>query len=391
MKNNIKAFIGAHIFDGRKLLVNHALLVDGEYIKAVCPVNDISRADKIIKLQGGILAPGFVDLQVNGGGGIMFNSDPSLSTLQKIAAAHAKLGTTSLLPTLITDSAQISRAAIKASIEAVKSDICGIAGLHLEGPHISKERKGAHDPSFIRPMEKQDLELLLKAKDKLPILMVTIAPENVTIEQVNILSKAGIIVALGHTNADYETCLAYIKAGASCATHLFNAMSQLQNREPGLVGAALNSGEISAGIIADAIHVHPDIISLALRAKIGPGNLFLVSDAMAVAGTNNNSFTLNGRKIIRQNGRLTLNDGTLAGADLELAAALRLLVNRLHLPKEEAFKMATSYPAALAKMKAGHLAPGRLANFIYLDENLNLLTIWQKAKINQNSPLSEFD
>ncbi len=338
---------GGPIFDGDSL--RHGCIARFEE-GALCEIrtetgsHTADHAARYIDLDGDILSPGYVDLQVNGGGGVMFNADPTLNTIKRIARAHHRLGVSALLPTLITDTPDVTRAAISAGIEAVKKGVPGVVGLHLEGPHLSVARKGAHDAALIRPMDDADLADLLTAATELPTLMVTLAPENATPEQVSTLAKAGVIVSLGHTDADFETCMAYIAAGARCATHLFNAMSQLGNREPGLVGAALQSGDLSCGLIADGLHVHPASIRTAWQAKSGPGQIFLVSDAMAVAGTEDTSFHLGGREILRKGGKLTLQDGTLAGADLDLTTAIRLLVERVGISLEDALCAATTAP-----------------------------------------------
>ena len=373
------AYLGADVFDGERLLEDHALVVEGGRIGAILPAAECPAQARRVTLEGGVLAPLFVDLQVNGGGGVMFNDDPSPATLRKIVRAHARLGTGALLPTLITDTPERTRAAIEAVAAAIDEGLAGIAGLHLEGPHLSVARKGAHDPALIRPMEPADLEMLLSAARRLPALMVTLAPESTTPAQVRALAAAGVVVSLGHSDADHDACLAHVRAGARCATHLFNAMSQLTNRAPGLVGAVLESGAVSAGIIADGIHVHPATLGTALRAKRGPGTLFLVTDAMAVAGTGLDRFSLNGREVRRRDGRLTLADGTLAGADLEMSAALRLLTGRLDLPLAEALAMATSRPARIigAEGRLGRLAPGMAADFLHLDAGLRLGRVWR--------------
>ncbi|KIC42411.1 N-acetylglucosamine-6-phosphate deacetylase [Ruegeria sp. ANG-R] len=347
MTNPTITFAGGPIFDGETLRDGHAArFVDGGLI-AIVAETELSSGEAVEDLSGDILSPGYVDLQVNGGGGVMFNDDPSVETLRCIAMAHRQLGATSILPTLITDTPEKTTAAISAATQAIQNGVQGIAGLHLEGPHLSGRRKGAHDGALIRPMEDADLKQLLAAAKALPALMVTLAPESVTPAQVETLAKAGVIVSLGHSDASFETCMAYMQAGAHCATHLFNAMSQLGNREPGLVGAVLASGAMSAGLIADAIHVHPETMRAALAAKQGPGRLFLVSDAMAVAGTELTEFQLEGRIIQRENGRLTLQDGTLAGADLDLATALRVLTTKVGVSLPEALAAATRIPADL--------------------------------------------
>nr|WP_094022611.1 N-acetylglucosamine-6-phosphate deacetylase [Maliponia aquimaris] len=347
MSMAVLTFRNGPIFDGTRLRAGHAARYEDGQLVALLPEGDCAKGGAEVDLQGDILSPGYVDLQVNGGGGVLLNDAPSLDTLRRIAEAHHGLGVSALLPTLITDTPDITHAAISAAIAAVQAGVPGIAGLHLEGPHLSVARKGAHDPALIRPMETEDLRALLEAARQLPILKVTIAPENVTEAQVSALAKAGVLVSLGHSDAGYDTCRRYFAAGARCATHLFNAMSQLGNREPGLVGAVLASGHVSCGLIADAVHVHPETMRAAWAAKRGPGRIYLVSDAMAVAGTDLTGFTLGGRRITRRDGVLTLQDGTLAGADLDLTTALRVLVQQVGVELEQALQAAVSVPAAV--------------------------------------------
>jgi len=346
-------FVGGRVFDGARLhTVKAAQFRDGVFDGLVSET-DIPSDRTVCDLGGDILSPGYVDLQVNGGGGIMLNDAPTVRTLARIAAAHRSLGATAILPTLITDTPQKTAATLEAVRLAVREGLAGIAGLHLEGPHLSVARKGAHDAALIRPMDDADLQQLLAAKADIPILKVTLAPESVSQDQVRTLVRAGILVSLGHTDADFDTCRAYAKAGASCVTHLFNAMSQLGNRAPGLVGAALELGDVFAGVIADGIHVHPASLRAAWASKRGPGQLFLVSDSMAVAGTSETEFSLDGRRITRQHGQLTLENGTLAGADLDLTTAIRVLVNDVGVDLETAMRAATTVPARLVGLDGG--------------------------------------
>ncbi len=379
MTQNATALVGAEVFDGMRLLPDHAVMMSADRISAILPQGELPEDVTRISLAGGRLLPGFVDLQVNGGGGVMFNDAQTVDTLRTMAQAHASLGTTSLLPTLITDTPERTRAAIDATRDAIAAGVAGIAGLHLEGPHLSLPRKGAHDPSLIRPMEASDLDLLLEATRDLPALIVTIAPENVTLEQIAALRAAGATVSLGHTDTDLATCVAAAEAGATCVTHLYNAMRQLGHREPGVVGAALSQGGLSAGLIADLIHVHPVAIGIAMRAKAGPGRIFLITDAMATAGAPIDSFVLNGRRIERRDGRLTLSDGTLAGADLDLATALRNMMGPVGLPAADALAMATSVPAGVVGLEdtCGHLAPGHRADLVHLSADGHLAGVWQ--------------
>lgn len=364
-------FRGGRIFDGTRLHDDQALTLDNGVVVALDRADRVASVGQEIDLAGDILAPAYVDLQVNGGGGVMFNDAPTPDTLARMAEAHAGLGTGTILPTLITDTPDHTRAAIEAIETAVAEGVAGIAGLHLEGPHLSLARKGAHDPSLIRPMNDEDLATLIDAAARLPRLMMTVAPENVTREQVRAMARAGILIALGHTDTDYATCLAYQEAGASCVTHLFNAMRGLGHREPGVVGAALDSGGLSTGLIADGIHVHPASMRVAFAAKRGPGEIYLVTDAMAPAGTALRSFELNGRRINREAGRLTLADGTLAGADLDLTRALKVLTQDVGVALDRALRAATSTPARIAQIGAGVLEPGRPARLVRIAADLS--------------------
>ncbi|AXI45459.1 N-acetylglucosamine-6-phosphate deacetylase [Sulfitobacter sp. SK012] len=353
MTEMVKAFVGARIHDGQQLHENHALVVNRDGNLSIVPRDELPSACLTEALQGGLITPGFVDLQVNGGGGVMFNDDQSVDALRTIAQAHATTGTVALLPTLITDTPERTRSAIDAVERAISEQVSGIVGIHLEGPHLSVARKGAHDPKLVRPMENTDLEVLLKAADRLPNVMVTVAPENVTNAQIRSMADAGIAVSLGHTDADFDTCMAAFDAGARCVTHLFNAMSQMGNREPGLVGATLAREDIYAGMIADGIHVHPNMIRIALAAKLCPEKIFLVTDAMATVGSKIDGFSLNGRDVFRKDRRLTLADGTLAGADLEMPGALSVMVGPVGEDITRAVARATSTPAQLLREPNG--------------------------------------
>ena len=373
------AYHGPEIFDGFQRFTDHALVVAEGRVSGIVPNGTLGDI-QAVHLTGGVLCPGFVDLQVNGGGGVMFNDNPSPETLRLMSAAHARLGTTSLLPTLITDSAEKTAAAIDA---VAAGGVSGIVGLHLEGPHIALSRKGAHEARHIRAMTGGDLAELLAASRRLPRLKVTLAPEAVTLDQIAALSEAGVLVSLGHSDATFDEAAEAVRAGARCATHLFNAMSALGSRAPGLVGAALELGQLSAGIIADGIHVHPASVGTALRAKRAPGQIFLVSDAMAVAGTAETSFELNGRRVMRRDGRLTLADGTLSGADLDLVAALRNLLRWHLVPVDTALAMASRMPAELAGLPdgIGTLRPGAVADFVHVDpETDGPVKVWKAGQ-----------
>lgn len=366
---------GGPIFDGKALHTDRAALFRSGVLEEIVSSADAPEDAEVIDLKGQILSPGFVDLQVNGGGGLMFNDAPSVPTLQAMAEAHRDLGVSGFLPTLITATPECVTCAIDAVAAAIGAGMPGILGLHLEGPHLSVEKKGAHDAALVRAMTDADVAELLAAKARLPVLMVTVAPESVSLRQVAELNGAGIRVALGHTAASYETCREYQAAGASCATHLFNAMSQLGAREPGLVGAALTGEGITCGLIADGVHVHPAAMALAWEAKGRKGQIYLVGDAMSVAGTERDEFRLGRRRVLRRNGQLRLEDGTLAGADLALLDAVRVLVEQCSVDPASALAAATFVPAQLVGSGLGRLTPGttRLADLIAIAPDLTSL------------------
>lgn len=373
----LTVFEGAAIFDGERLHASSALVVEHGRIAAIVPPDEAPRGERVL-LAGGTLAPGFIDLQVNGGGGILLNDAPTVEGIRTICAAHARLGTLGLLPTLITDTPETTGAAIEAGLAAARDGVPGFLGLHLEGPHLDLRRKGAHDPGLIRPMTADDLARLCDAARRLPALLVTVAPEAVDPQQIAALAAAGAIVSLGHSDATAAAAAAGFAAGARLVTHLFNAMSQLGSREPGLVGAALDAAGVRAGLIADGVHVAPLTIRVALAAKAGTDPVFLVTDAMAVAGTDATSFELNRRTIHRRDGRLTLADGTLAGADIDMPGALRVLTRDVGLTLPQALRLATVAPAlALGRTDLGRLAPGSAADLVHLDPGLALAGVWR--------------
>ena len=338
MSEIARVFTGADIHDGKHLHHGKVLAQMQDGSRRILAFEQVPQGVPTERLQAGVLCPGFVDLQVNGGGGVMFNDSPDAATLRRMAKAHRSTGVVALLPTLITDTPDKTDAAIEAVAAAIAEGVPGIIGLHLEGPHLALSRKGAHDGALIRPMEGADLALILRAAALLPNLIAAMA-------------EAGVIVSLGHSDADYETSMAAFDAGARCVTHLFNAMSQMGNRAPGLVGAALARDGVHAGLIADGIHVHPASMRNALAAK-GEG-IFLVSDAMATAGSDIAGFTLNGREVYRADGRLALADGTLAGAHLALGRAVRTLTHAVGEPLETALARAISGPLALLRDDMG--------------------------------------
>ena len=369
------ALAGARVFTGAEILDDQAVLLADGRIAELRPRAALPDGMPVEDLGGGILAPGFLDAQVNGGGGVLFNETPTADGAAGVAAAHRRFGTTGCLPTFITDRPERQALAVAAVRDAIAQGRPGVLGIHIEGPHLSVARKGAHDPGLIRPMAEADLVALLSTG--LDTVLVTVAAETVTPEQIRRLTAGGVIVSIGHSDAPYAAVMAAAEAGARCVTHLFNAMSQLGHRAPGVVGAALDHGGLWAGIIADGVHVDAVALRVALRAKRGPGRLLLVSDAMPPAGAPGDTFTLSGRRVTRRGGALTFDDGTLAGADLTMDAALRFAVGMLDQPLEEALRMASLYPAEMLRHAGrGRIAVGQAADLVLLGDDLACRRTW---------------
>lgn len=370
------SYTGARVFDGTAFREGALVVEDGHVLRIGAPEGHV------VDLPGGVIAPGFIDLQVNGAGGVQLAGDADVARLSVICETQGRLGATGCLPTLITDTFEATARVVEAGIAAARARVPGFLGLHLEGPHLDPRRKGAHDPALIRPMDDRDLALLTQAARQLPALICTVAPEAVSAGQIAALAAAGAVVSLGHSDCGAATAGAAMAAGARCATHLFNAMSQLGNREPGIVGAVLDRPEVFAGLIADGIHVHPASIGVAMRAKRGPGRIFLVTDAMSQTGTDIQTLTLNGRTITRADGALRLADGTLAGADLDMIDAVNFMADEIGIGFEEAVRMATAYPAEAMGIEAthGHLRPGAIASFVHLGNDRQVRSTWINAE-----------
>lgn len=376
----LTAISGATVFDGVALRDDAHLLVEEGRIVAIGdgPVPPEARA---ILLDGGILSPGFLDVQVNGGGGILLNDDTSDAGMVAIAAAHRPYGTTGLLPTLITDTRDRTRAALAAATSGAVGAADGVMGLHLEGPHLDPRRKGAHLAELMVPVTDDDIAAYAHAARTLEALVITVAACQITPEQVASLTKAGVTVSLGHSECTADEAERLFAAGARGVTHLFNAMSGLTHREPGLVGAALADDAVFGGFIADGHHVDSRALKVALAAKRGPGRLFLVTDAMALVGSDADSFQLNGRTVRRDRSaaipRLTLEDGTLAGSDIDMAASVRFLVEQVGLPVADALRRATRDPADFLRLEhRGRLAPGARADLVHLGSDLSVQNVW---------------
>lgn len=377
---------GARIFDGEHLLDDHAVVVEGARIAAIVPHSD--RPDGAVRdLGGGLLAPGYIDVQVNGGGGVLFNEDPTPEGIARIAAAHRNHGTIGLLPTLVTDAPQVTAAAIAATREARRLTPAAL-GIHLEGPFLDPRRKGAHELGYIRDLERDDVATIAKAN--CGAVMLTLAPNRVGTESIAELARHGVLVSLGHSDASYEQARRAVEAGARAFTHLFNAMSAPTGREPGMVGAALDLDDAFVGLIADGHHVHEANLRIALAAK-RRDRFMLVTDAMPPAAGGPDHFDLQGRRVTCADGCLRLDDGTLAGSVLTMDEAVRYAVNVARLPLADALAMASRVPATFLRRdtELGRIAPGYLASLVHLDDELRVLETWIEGRPSLDS--SEHD
>lgn len=365
----MKAFINADIYTANEVITDRALLVDHGKITGFVAPSDLYGSVELVDLGGASMVPGYVDLQVNGGGGVLFNEAPTLDGLESIAAAHRSLGTTSILPTFITGEQAAMESAMSAVREALVRGMPGILGIHLEGPTLNQERAGVHNKSLIRRV---DPDWLVRALADIPSL-VTLAPETVDVAYIKTLTRAGIKVAVGHSNATGEQADHAVDAGASLVTHLYNACSQLTGREPGVVGVGLARREMFVSCIADGHHVAYRSIEVAMRAK-SAGRFLLVTDAMPVVGSDRDEFDLEGLHITMRNDRCETDEGTLAGSALTMAQAVRNCVHRIGLPKDEALRMATVYPAGYfgVSSSVGTLSEGAWADALILDNELNV-------------------
>jgi N-acetylglucosamine-6-phosphate deacetylase len=369
-----QAIAADHVFDGASLHSKAAVLIDGEKIACVISRADIPGNVAVHALPAGAwLAPGFIDVQVNGGGDVLFNDSPNPETVATIVRAHRNSGTTSLLPTLITDAAEKMPAALAAVQTAMEREP-GVLGIHLEGPFISPQRPGVHDPKFIRAMTAADLALLVKPRNGVTLL--TLAPEEMPKGAIAQLAKAGIRVSLGHSIASYEQTRAAMREGLTGFTHLFNAMPPMLAREPGPVAAALESPDAFYGLIVDGEHVDPASLRVALR---GAGTPMLVTDAMPPVGGKRPSFKLYGNEIAVRDRSLRRKDGTLAGAFLTMAEAVNNCVAMLGLTLEDALRLASRNPAKFLGLgdRLGQLAAGFRADMVaFHPERMEVIETW---------------
>jgi N-acetylglucosamine-6-phosphate deacetylase len=353
-----------------------AVLLDGVRITDLLPPSDprVRHAQRH-DLQGAMLLPGFIDVQVNGGGGVLFNEAPTVETLRRIGAAHRQFGTTGFLPTLISDDPSVMREALGVVEQALIEAVPGVLGIHLEGPYLAPARKGVHDARYFHAPDRDELALL-RAPHR-GVRLITLAPDQVLLTSIGALVDAGLIVCAGHTAADYTTTRAALDAGVRGFTHLFNAMTPLGSREPGVVGAALDDAESWCGIIVDGHHVHPASLRVAIAAK-PRGKMMLVTDAMPPVGADRPDYVLNGETIVVKDGVCQTAQGVLAGSALDMATAVRNAVQLLGLSIDEAVRMASTYPAEFLGLGASHgrIAVGYRADLVALDAEYRVLQSW---------------
>ncbi len=370
-----QALTNCHLLRDGRLQEELAVILDGEMIAEIVPAARLPRELPRHDLQGAILSPGLIDIQVNGGGGVLFNDIPTVEGIRRIGAAHARFGTTGFLPTLISADPMAIAGAMDAVDAAIEAGVPGVLGIHVEGPFLSPARKGIHDERSLGFLDTETLSLLTRKRRG--CVLLTLAPEVVPPAAIRALSAAGVVVSAGHSDADYDTVRQGLDAGIRGFTHLFNAMSQLGGRHPGMVGAALDDKESWSGIIADGHHVHAASLRLALAAK-GPDRLILVTDAMSSVGAEVKSFRLQGREITVSDGVCRAADGTLAGADLDMIAAVRGSMAMMGLSLPAAIGMASFNPAAFLRLsdRTGAIAPGLRADFAVIDDQQQIVETW---------------
>ena len=376
---SLTAFLNGRLLLEAGFETGKAVLVDDGRIAAVVAAADVPAAAHRFDLDGAMLVPGFIDVQVNGGGGALFNDAPTVETIATIGAAHRRFGTTGFLPTLISDDLSVMREAVRAVDAAIEAGVPGVLGIHIEGPYLNSSRKGIHDSSKLRELDDEGFETLTGLKRGRTL--VTLAPERTTPAMIRRLVEAGVIVSAGHTNGRYTEIRAALDAGLTGFTHLFNAMSPLKSREPGAVGAALEDDASWCGLIVDGRHIHPVTMQLGLRCK--PIERFmLVTDAMPSVGMADKTFMLQGQPIRVEDGVCVNADGTLAGSDLDMALAVRNAIAMLRVAPETALRMASRYPADFLRLsgETGRIAPGAWADLAALDSAFEVTATWIRGE-----------
>ena len=379
-----QALLGSQIFCGERFYDDHALLVDGKSIVDIVDKNNTPDNFNKIELDQGILAPGFIDLQVNGGGGVLFNNSPNKESLNTIIKAHQFFGTTSVMPTVISDSLEVLEQCIKTVTEEIKNN-SSLLGIHIEGPFFNTKYRGVHQKQYISTINSDYLNLFESLKG-FPV-MLTLAPECISSQQLKHLTSLGIKTLAGHSEATYDELDDAIKNGLDGFTHLFNAMGQISAREPGVVGSALHFENTFASIIVDLHHVHPSLIQLAYQLK-PKGKLFFISDSMATINHGKPSFELYDEVVNESDGRLVNSEGKLAGSSITQIDAVKNAYQKCNIPLNQALAMASRYPAEYLGIEnhLGSLKPGYRADLVHFDSNFKVHNAWVSGKqINRES------
>ncbi|ENM5761070.1 N-acetylglucosamine-6-phosphate deacetylase [Vibrio mimicus] len=376
------ALTNCKIYTGNDVLVKHAVIINGDKIETVCPIESLPSDIKVVDLNGANLSPGFIDLQLNGCGGVMFNDEITAKTIDIMHKANLKSGCTSFLPTLITSSDENMRQAIAAAREYQSQYPNQSLGLHLEGPYLNVMKKGIHSVDFIRPSDDSMIDTICANSDV--IAKVTLAPENNKPEHIEKLVQAGIVVSIGHTNATYTEARQSFESGITFATHLFNAMTPMVGREPGVVGAIYDTPDVYAGIIADGFHV--DYANIRIAHKIKGEKLVLVTDATAPAGAEMDYFIFVGKKVYYRDGKCVDENGTLGGSALTMIEAVQNTVEHVGIALDEVLRMATLYPAKAIGVddKLGRIKKGMIANLTVFDRDFNVKATVVNGQYEQN-------
>lgn len=372
------ALVNCDIYTGKVVIYDKAIIIEGDIVKDIVEISKIPKELEAIDLKGLSIAPGFIDAQVNGGGGCLFNENPTEECISAIYEAHKRFGTTSFLPTIFTVPTEKMLQAIDVVKSCIENHKYGVVGLHMEGPYINEKKAGVHDKRFIQQIS--DEGLVTFTKNEGVIKLWTLAPELVEESHVKELKKRNILVSAGHTNATYEQTVQSFKWGVSSATHLFNAMTQFGSREPGVIGAVFDTDNIWAGIIADGIHVH--FASVRVAKKIKQKKLILVTDAMPPVGKPSTTFKIGNLEVSYSNGMCVTKDGTLAGSALDMATAVRNCIQKIGIPKDEALRMASTYPAEFLGIqdKLGKIEIGYLADMVILNNQIAVKGIIKNGK-----------
>jgi N-acetylglucosamine-6-phosphate deacetylase len=379
------AICGASLITPQGVLENHALVMEDGRIAAVLPTSELPQGARREVLPGGFLAPGFIDVQVNGGGGVLLNDHPTVEGMEAIAAAHRGFGTTGLMPTLISDDLKVVETAINAADAAVAVGVPGVLGLHIEGPFLNADKRGIHNAGKFRVLNDEALALLMRKGPAQK--MLTLAPELAPAGAIKTLTDAGVIVCAGHSLATYDEAVAALRNGLAGFTHLFNAMTQLGSREPGMVGAALDDRQSRFGLIVDGVHVHPAALRIALAAR-GPEGAMLVTDAMPTVGSASKTFMLGDQLITAVGSACRAADGTLAGSNLDMATAYANAIRLLGATPFTASQMASENPAAFLRMnrERGALVPGLRADLVHLNDQFDLTRVWIAGEPTTSTP-----